>query len=508
MRAAGGKKEMIYCNPILRGFHPDPSICRVDKDYYLVVSSFEYFPGIPVYHSRDLVNWTHIGNCIRRADEFPYENAKDSGGVWAPTIRYNDGYFYVTATFDGCGNFIIRAKDPAGEWSRPVWVREVGGIDPSLYFENGHAYYCTNERLDGKDMISMQEIDIESGKITGERRCVWRGIGGGYIEAPHIYRIGDWYYLLVAEGGTFYNHMANIARSGDLWGPYESCPNNPILTNMCDPTRQVQCSGHADLIDDGEGGWWAVHLGTRLARRTMTHLGRETFLTPVVWKDGWPMCGHDRKTVLLEEGPISARQEPVKGFAADMEKTEWEPEWIFLRNPDMQKYRRMDGNIILSPSVDTMDGKRPTFAAVRPIDFDCVTDAVFDFSNCRPGDEAGLAVRLESSYYITCVCGIGDSGRELRLTLRAEDIRHEVAAATIPDGRINLRMSADKEKYTFAYSVDNNRFEVLGSVSTRFVSIDIAGRCFTGTVIGLYTSSEEQSGAEMTVYKFEILPSA
>ena len=144
-------------NPILRGFHPDPSICRVGDDYYLVVSSFEYFPGIPIYHSRDLVNWRQIGNCVQRADEFPLQLVEDSGGIWAPVIRWNNGLFYVTATLEGCGNFIVSASDPSGEWSAPVWVTEVGGIDPSLYFEDDHAYYCSNDRLDDSGaMISMQ----------------------------------------------------------------------------------------------------------------------------------------------------------------------------------------------------------------------------------------------------------------------------------------------------------------------------------------------------------------
>ena len=495
---------MRYNNPIIRGFHPDPSVCRIGKDYYLVVSSFEYFPGIPVYHSTDLVNWTQIGNCVQRTDGFSFDGMKDSGGIWAPTIRFHDGYFYVTATFDGCGNFIVKTTDPAGEWSDPVWVKGVGGIDPSLFFEDGHVYYCTNDSLDAGNMISMQEIDISTGAIIGERRALWRGTGGGYLEAPHIYHIGDWYYLLTAEGGTFFTHMATIARSRSIWGPYESCPDNPILTNMFDTTRQVQCSGHADMFEDADGNWWAVHLGTRLARRTMTHLGRETFLTPVAWNNGWPMCGHARKTVIAEEAPGCGIQEPVKPFVADFSKKHWEPDWIFLRSPDMSRYQRGNGKLILTPSQDTMNAKSPTFAAVRQMDFECVTETSFDFDCKNVGDEAGLAVRLDSSFHITCVCGYDSNGRCLKLELQAEDICHQVAKLYITGGRVTLRVEADKEKYSFYYSVDGSSLKYLSSVSTRFVSTEIVGRCFTGTVIGLYAASISSSDSRMTVYDFSM----
>ncbi|MDO4293456.1 MAG: glycoside hydrolase family 43 protein, partial [Eubacteriales bacterium] len=272
---------MNYENPVLRGFHPDPSICRAGEDYYLVTSSFEYFPGLPVYHSKDLVNWEQIANCLTRAEEFPLSHVKDSGGVWAPTIRYEAGRFYVTATLEGYGNFIVSAADPAGEWSKPVWVK-VGGIDPSLYFEDGKAYYCTNHSTcPGREEITLERINLETGELLTEPVPVWAGIGGGFLEAPHVYRIGEWYYVVTAEGGTQFNHMITVGRSRELFGPYEPCPHNPVLTNVHDTGKQVQCAGHGDLFQDHNGNWWFVHLGIRLARRTMSHLGRETFLTPV-----------------------------------------------------------------------------------------------------------------------------------------------------------------------------------------------------------------------------------
>ena len=495
---------MQYENPILRGFHPDPSICRVGGDFYLVVSSFEYFPGIPIYHSTDLVNWKQIGNCLQRAEEFPLMDVGDSGGVWAPTIRWHDGKFYVTATLEKYGNFIVTADDPAGVWSSPLWLEEIGGIDPSLYFEDGRAYYCTNESLDGQEMISMQEINLDSGKIIGKRYALWSGIGAHFIEAPHVYRIGDWYYLLAAEGGTFYTHMVTAARSKRLMGPYESCPHNPILTNMCDPTWDVLCAGHADLVDDLQGNWWMVHLGIRLARRTMTHLGRETFLTPVTWQDGWPVCGKQRKAVLHEKGPLTARQEPAAPFVADLSRTAWEPEWIFLRRPDMGNYLRQPGCLLLKPTVKTLQDQNPTFAAIRPLDFDCLTEVAFDFQPERQGDEAGLTVRLDKQFYIQCTVGYASRGRMLTLALQAEDMTHVIARARIAEGEVGLKMAADKEKYSFQYSVNGTSWQYLGRASTRFVATEIMGRSFTGTVIGLYTACRAATNAVMRVHHFSM----
>lgn len=249
---------MRYQNPIIRGFNPDPSICRVGQDYYLVTSSFEYFPGIPVYHSTDLVNWTHIGNCIDRPEQLSFDSVLTEQGIWAPTIRYHQGTFYVTATFVGLGNFIISSADPAGGWSDPVVV-DMGGIDPSLLFDDGKVYYCTNARgADEREAISLAQIDVTTGALLSEIRQIWHGAAEDrpqFLEAPHIYHIGDWYYLLAAEGGTRAAHMVTAARSRSIWGPYDACPRNPLLTNRYALDRDVAGSGHGDLVEDASGSW-------------------------------------------------------------------------------------------------------------------------------------------------------------------------------------------------------------------------------------------------------------
>ncbi|MGN0169064.1 MAG: glycoside hydrolase family 43 protein [Acetatifactor sp.] len=498
---------MQYNNPVLKGFYPDPSICRVGEDYYLVVSSFEYFPGIPIFHSKDLVNWKQIGNCIQRLEEFPLDGVEDSGGIWAPTIRYHAGCFYVTATLEQYGNFIIHTEDPAGEWSAPIWL-SIQGIDPSLYFEDNYAYYCTNQSLHpGREEITLEEIDLQTGEMIGTQTVIWCGMGGGFLEAPHIYKIGDWYYLLTAEGGTSFNHMVTVARSRTLRGGYEGCPRNPILTNAHDTSKQVQCTGHGDLLQDHTGNWWMVHLGIRLSRRTMSHLGRETFLSPVRWEEGWPVVGDSGMARLTEEGPIWAEQNNSIGFCADFTKREWEPEWIFLRNPIRENYVRDGKELKLYPtSVTLAEGKSPTFAAVRQPDFECEVQTKFSFDARENGEEAGLAILLSHEFfYRFCKRRIGDK-LVLVLDKTAEDFRETIEFCDLPEDAdyLCLTVRADREKYHFYYCIGNGNRQYGVSASTRFLACEVAGRTFTGTVIGIYATCQRESSGVMSVAEFQV----
>ncbi|HZK62351.1 MAG TPA: glycoside hydrolase family 43 protein, partial [Anaerovoracaceae bacterium] len=224
--------QITYRNPVIPGFHPDPSVCRVGNDYYLVTSTFEYFPGVPVFHSKDLVNWEQIGHCLTRESQLPLNKCRASGGIYAPTIRYHDGLFYMVVTnVSGGGNFYVTAKDPAGEWSKPFWVNQ-GGIDPTIFWdEDGKSYFMSNGHQSTEGIV-ISEIDLKTGKRTTEPIAVWNGTGGRYPEAPHIYKKDGYYFLLIAEGGTEYGHKVTIARSKNIYGPYESAPGNPILTHI------------------------------------------------------------------------------------------------------------------------------------------------------------------------------------------------------------------------------------------------------------------------------------
>lgn len=494
---------MKYNNPIIKGFNPDPSVCRVGEDYYLVTSSFEYFPGIPIYHSKDLVNWKQIGNCAQRAEDFPLRHVKDSGGVWAPTIRYHEGTFYVTATLEQYGNFIVSTTNPAGEWSKPVWVN-VGGIDPSILFDDGKVYYCTNDREHSdREEITLEEIDIKTGQLLTEPKAIWTGIGGGFLEAPHIYHIGDWYYILAAEGGTNFNHMVTAGRSKSIWGPYENCPWNPVLTNVHDTSKEVQCAGHGDLLQDHNGNWWMIHLGIRLCRRTMSNLGRETFLTPVVWEDDWLVAGENRKAGIACEGPLWEQQREREEWQADFAKAEWEPEILFLRNPIAENYRRTDGKLGIKPSVVTLsDCANPSLVVRRPFDFCCEMETQFSFEPKENGDEAGVVVILSSEFHVELFVRKEDGENYLILQKNAEDMVQVAFREKIGDlhgKKLRMKIQSDKEKYNFYFGFGEEPLQLIGKGSTRFLCCELVGKCFTGTVWGLYTVGLQETAAELLV---------
>ena len=496
---------MRYQNPVIRGFHPDPSICRVGEDYYTVSSTFEYAPGISLFHSRDLLNWEQIGNCLDGIEDIDLSAASDSGGVWAATIFHHDDQYYVTANVQEQGNFIIRTDDPEKGWSEPLWI-DAGGIDPSLYFEDGRSYYLTNESNEaGKEMICLAEIDLKSGQLLGEMESIWHGTGGGFLEAPHLYKIKDYYYLLAAEGGTFSNHKASIARSRHLSGPYESCPDHPILTNAHDTSMEVRCSGHGDIFQDHKGNWWIIHLACRSARRTMTHLGRETFLTPLFWKDSWPYVKNNKMARLTENGAVLAEQKLHDRWEADFSKSDFTPQWRFLRNPVRENYKIKYGKLFIYPSVITLqDAANPSYAAVVQGDFDCEFRTHFRFRTKEEGDRAGLALYLSSDFY--CFFGIIKEAEHDSLILfrKADDIKFTSVKIPFNYTDIHLRIKADKENYHFFYKTEGKEWQKAGSASSRFLSPEIAGKCFTGTTAGLYTACESDTSAVMEVFDFSM----
>ena len=277
--------------------YPDPSICRVGEDYYLVTSSLEYLPGIPIFHSRDLVHWEQIGHAIHRDSQLDMGNIHPLGGIYAPTIRHNNGVFYIISTIvAGQGlssrNFYVHADDPKGPWSDPVFVNQ-SGIDPSLFIDDDGTVYLTSNRYGGglpNSVIQQSTIDLDTGKILTEPRIIANGSGGVCTEAPHIYRRGNLYYLVCAEGGTALGHMVTVFRAKSPWGPFEeACPNNPILTARDSANAPLLATGHADFVTTQHGETWMVFLCYRHATSKYHHLGRETALLPVSWDNNdWP----------------------------------------------------------------------------------------------------------------------------------------------------------------------------------------------------------------------------
>lgn len=372
-------------NPVIRGFHPDPSVCRADGKYYLVCSSFQYFPGIPLFESTDLINWQLIGHVLDRPGQLPLDGADASGGIYAPTIRSHNGRFYVVSTnVSGMGNFLVWTDDISGPWSDPLPIDQ-DGIDPSLYFEEDRVYFMSNHgEPDGTACIMQCEIDPLTGARLTESRSIWKGCGGRYLEGPHLYRINGWYYLLAAEGGTEYGHMAVLARGLTPYGPFENSPRCPIVSNRDLGGYPLQGTGHGDLIQDPSGGWWMVLLAFRQMEPYMPYhyLGRETCLIPVSFlADGWVTAG-DEGTVRQEIPPVhpalsgqsgagTGRQQRLPALYT-FENTRLGYEWVFLRRPERRNYTitrdtRNAALLTLSGteiSLSDTDGS-PTFLGLR-----------------------------------------------------------------------------------------------------------------------------------------------
>lgn len=301
-------------NPVLRGLYPDPSICRVDGTYYLANSTFEYLPGIPIHTSTDLVDWRLVGHAIHDEGQFDFSAVPDSRGMFAPTIRHHDGLFYIACTqMDGgeiSGNFYVTAADAAGPWSRPVLLPDARGIDPSLFFHEGRAWWTgcrevLDPSFDGETEVWLRELDLERGELVGPETVIWtrtqyRAV---WAEAPHLYERNGWFYLVTAEGGTSFEHSVMVARSREIAGPYLPCPRNPVLTHRhLGHGAEVQNVGHGDLVEGDDGQWWMVVLATRPIDRHHI-LGRETHLARVDWEDDWPVVNPGQG---LLDAPVAA----------------------------------------------------------------------------------------------------------------------------------------------------------------------------------------------------------
>ncbi|WP_029322380.1 glycoside hydrolase family 43 protein [Butyrivibrio sp. AE3004] len=293
--------EHLIKNPIIPGFYPDPSICRVGDDYYIANSSFELCPGIPIFHSKDLAHWKQIGYAMTTENGFYTDANLYSGGVMAPTIRYHKGTFYIiNCNFGDKGNFIVTAKDPKGPWSQPHYITDIQDIDCSIFFDDDDKCYLVSpgedKEQDNNRAFYLTPYDIENFKVCGERKKIWNSAmrGAWAPESPHIYHVGDYYYLMIAEGGTEHNHSVMIARSKTIDGWYEGNPANPILTHRhLGWDYPIENIGHADLVETQTGKWYAVMLGVRIIEGQHMNMGRETFICPVDWQRGWPVFSKD-----------------------------------------------------------------------------------------------------------------------------------------------------------------------------------------------------------------------
>lgn len=480
---------MTYHNPVISGFFPDPSVCRVGDTYYLVCSSFHYFPGVPLFESRDLVNWEMIGNVLTRESQLPLAGANSCSGIFAPTIRFYNGRFYmVTTNTTTGGNFYVYTDDIHGEWSDPVFV-EQDGIDPSLYFEDGKAFFMSNGTDDsGEHGIVQCEIDISTGKKLSPSKCIWKGTGGRFLESPHIYKINGKYYLMASEGGTEYGHMVVYAQSERLYGPFESYSGNPVLTNRNQGGYVIQGCGHADLVDDINGNWWLLHLGFRQIDPWVMHhiTGREVYLMPVKFgNDGWFTVGKNGYTEeWIETDRIDAKQEFWSEFT--FENTKAGKEWCFLRNPERKNYRFSEKSFALKAtnvSLSAPDGS-PGFIALRQKEMNFTVSCCV----CVKSGEAGITLYMTEAQHYDIFVRKAEHGYEIARRLCIGDICHEdnvIAFPEINDSPIKLIVDGSNFRYTF-HAVYKNKEYCLGTAQSKYLSTEIAGN-FTGVMIGLYT---------------------
>ena len=470
---------MKYRNPVIKGFYPDPSVCFANGKYYLAASSFQYFPGVPLFESDDLVNWFQIGFALTRPEQVMLDKIQSSGGVFAPTIRFNNGRFYLVTTNDTTHeNFYVWTDDIYKDWSDPIYVDQ-GGIDPSLLFDNGRVYFLSNGMDDsGVSGIVQCEIDIMTGRKITESRCIWQGTGGRFLESPHMYHINGRYYLMAAEGGTEYGHMITYARADNVWGPFEGYSRNPVLTNRDKAPYIIQGIGHGDLIQDKNGYWHILCLGFRQIDQWMAfhHLGREVFLVPVKFgDDGWFKAGtHGTCDEYYDiEGNFEQKEKRVYTF----ENTLWNFEWQFLRKPDMNNYIFEKDSLKLKGTDVTLDSvDSPTFICLHQRDFNfrmkvrVLTDE----------GEAGVSLyHCEREHYDIAVRKT-ETGFEAVLRLNIGGVKHEQTKAYLGGGAVNITIAGDNMKYVFMV----NGF-MIGSADTKYLSSEVCGG-FTGTVIGLY----------------------
>ena len=486
---------MKYTNPVLPGFYPDPSVCAVDGTYYMVCSSFQYFPGVPLFESKDLINWTQIGNVLTRDSQLPVYDAASSEGIFAPTIRYHKGRFYmVTTNVSHGGNFYVYTDDIYGEWSDPIFV-EQGGIDPSLYFEGDTAYFMSNGTDEnGRSGIFQCEIDIATGKKLTEGKCIWHGNGGRFLEGPHLYKFGDTYYLLASEGGTEYGHMLIYAKGKTPYGPFEGYPHNPFLTNRNLGGYRLQGCGHGDIVQDGDGNYWMLHLAFRQIHEWVMHhtLGREVYLVPVTFDaDGWFTAGQDGTTRLEMETdrlPETLVQHPLPEYT--FANTKPGMEWCYLRNPDMTKYTFTPDCFTLEAGKDTLDDAKgaPTYLALRQQEFSFSLSCDLTIT----GAEAGISVYMTEDQHYDLILRKTPEGCKMLRRLRIGDLITEDFIQDLAGDAVTFRIEATDMAYSFYAETEGKSYD-FGAAQSKFLSTEIAGN-FTGVMLALFAQNGDGSG--------------
>lgn len=470
--------------PVVPGFHPDPSICRVGDTYWLVHSSFEYAPGVPLYRSTDLVSWEQVGHVLARPSQLDVSAAPGSGGITACTIRHHDGRFWMITTnlADGGWQTLVTAEDPLGDWSEPVRLPEVRGIDPDLAWDDDGTLLVSYAGFGagGPAGLVQQAVDPVTGAALTERQHLWQGTGGRFPEGPHLYRVGDWWYLLIAEGGTERGHAVTIARGPSPSGPWEACPDNPLLTHR-GIESPVQNTGHADLVQRPDGSWAIVFHGVRIrgASPQFHVLGRETFAAEVEWVDGWPRLG---AWLTPAAGPVS-----IEELTGD----ELPVSWVSPRRFPAEVLERVDDGWLLTAVDPDPASEDRVFVGRRQEHLTCSVRVVVDAS----GGIGGLSMRMDGRHHLD----LAVDGGVVSAVAQVGALRSVLGSVAVPAGDVTLEIRAVPDEGHFSSTalgpdqllagvVLDGEFTELGRLDGRYVSTEVAGG-MTGRMAGVWCSS-------------------
>lgn len=506
-----------YQNPVLAGFFPDPSIIRNGDDYYMTVSSFTYTPGLPILHSRDLVNWQLIGYALTRPSQMEMADLQVSRGIFAPTLRFHNGVYYIiTTVVDRGGNFILTATDPAGPWSDPIWLPEVEGIDPDIFFDDdGRVYIAHNgdpeESLyEGHKAIWLWEYDLANQKIiAGSQKLL---VNGGvdlstkpiWIEAPHLYKHDGWYYLLCAEGGTADEHSAVIFRSRSLDEPFIPYTGNPILTQRdLDPARPdpITTAGHADFVQLPDGSWWAVFLASRAYQERFFNTGRETFLLPVTWQDGWPHILPAGETIPYRlAAPTSLAAVPVAqpltgnfSWQDDFSASTLDLQWNTLRKFEQSWLSFNNQQLSLTPGVSLSSFDQPAFIGRRQqhMHFEASTQLQVPAATANQASAGIVAFQNETYHYYMGVRSKAD-GKELFLEKAAGAEPQQIAALPLAADatQIRLKIAGQAGSINFYYALGNGDWQAVTTTQDAQILSTQVATGFVGTMLGLHSRQE------------------
>lgn len=508
-----------YKNPVLRGFYPDPSICRVGDTFYMVNSTFAYFPGIPVFSGENPGKWKQIGNVLDRKSQILLENCEHSEGIYAPTIRYHDGkYYLITTNISGGGNFVVTAEHPQGPWSEPHYLgEEAKGIDPSLFFDGDGTCWYIGQRQNSRGSayfgdceIWIRRMNTEKFVLEGEEYVVLYGFQKKAVwpEGPHLYKKDGYYYILHAEGGTEEHHCVVAARSRNVAGPYEYCPFNPILTHRhLGKNAAVTCVGHGDLVDDGHGNWYMVVLGCR-PQDGYTLLGRETFLARVEWEDDWPVVNPGVGMLEeLVEIPGETKKDSKKTDEAEkvyyFREKKLPLEFVMLRNPldgEITLDKR-DGYLRLKMGQASLKEKAsPAYVGIRQQSRDFCLETEMELHCCKEKDCAGLVFLQDNENHIRFeVSEINEKKYFCVVSCRkgTDMVLGEAISEEDTDICISLCMKVNGLQASFYWKEGQSREKgscledwncVAENADIRHMSTEIAGG-FTGCTAGMYASA-------------------